>query len=52
MSNLQQYADYGIDYDAEYDSAVNAITSDAVVALMKAIMAQGNFIQVSISPAE
>lgn len=52
MSNLQQYADYGIDYDAAYDAAVNAVTSEAVVALVQAIIGQGNYIQVSISPAE
>ncbi|MBR5813885.1 MAG: insulinase family protein [Bacteroidaceae bacterium] len=52
MSNLQKYANYGIDYDAAYDAAVNAVTSDAVVAVMKSILEQSNFIQVSVSPAE
>ena len=40
------------DYDAAYESAVNAVTSEAVVELVKAIMAQGNFIQISLSPAQ
>ena len=52
MSNLQQYADYGIDYDAAYDAAVNTVTSEAVVALMQTVLGQGNFIQVSLSPAK
>ena len=52
MSNLQQYADYGIDYDAAYDAAVNAVTSEAVVALMQTVLGQGNFIQISLSPAK
>ena len=52
MSNLQKFAEYGIDYDAAYDAAVNAVTSEAVVELMQALLAQGNYIQVSISPAE
>ena len=52
MSNLQKFAEYGIDYDAAYDAAVNAVTSEAVVELMQALIAQGNYIQVSISPAE
>ncbi len=52
MSNLQEYADHGIDYDVEYESAVDAITSEAVVKLMKKIVGQKNFIQISISPAK
>ena len=52
LSNLKKYSDYEEDYDAAYESAVNAVTSEAVVALVKAIMAQGNFIQVSLSPAQ
>ena len=52
MANLQKFAEYGIDYDAAYDAAVNAVTSEAVVELMQALLSQGNYIQVSISPAE
>ena len=52
LSNLQKYAKDGIDYDAEYEAAVDAVTSEAVVELMKTILGQGNFIQVSLSPAQ
>ncbi len=52
FSSLMKYNDYGIDYDAEYEAAVNAITSEAVVGLLQSIIEQGNFIQVSLSPAE
>ena len=52
MSNLQKYAEYGFDYDAEYEAAVNAITSEAVVNLLQTILDQGNFIQISLTPAE
>ena len=52
LGNLKKYVEYGEDYDAAYDSAVSAVTSDAVVALVREIMSQGNFIQLSISPAE
>ena len=52
MANLQKFAEHGIDYDAAYDAAVNAVTSEAVVELMQALLSQGNYIQVSISPAE
>ena len=47
---LQKYAEYGIDYDTEYEAAVNAVTSEAVVELVKTILDDHNFIQVSISP--
>ncbi|MBR3906867.1 MAG: insulinase family protein [Bacteroidaceae bacterium] len=52
LSNLQKYAEYGFDYDAEYEAAVNAITSEAVVNLIQTILDQGNFIQISLTPAE
>ena len=47
---LQKYAEYGIDYDTEYEAAVNAVTSEAVVELVKTILDDHNFIQVSVSP--
>ena len=51
MNNLKMFANYGIDYDAAYDSAVNAVTSEAVVEIVQKILSQGNYIQVSNSPA-
>ena len=52
LSNLQKYVELGIDYDSEYEAAVNAITSEAVVNLIQTILDQGNFIQISLTPAE
>ena len=51
MNNLKMFANYGIDYDAAYDSAVNAVTSEAVVEIVQKILSQGNYIQVSNSPS-
>ena len=51
-SCLKKNVQYGEDYDAEYEAAVNAITSDSVVAVVKQLVEQGNFIQLTLSPAE
>ena len=47
---LKYYVNYGIDYDMEFESAVNSITSEAVVEAVRALTKDNNFIQVSISP--
>ena len=47
---LKNNMQYGEDYDAEYEAAVNTITSDAVVAVVKKLVEQGNFIQLTLSP--
>ena len=49
---LKSVNEYGVDHDAAYSSAVNAVTSEAVQNLIQTIIGQHNFIQVSISPAE
>ena len=49
---LKSANEYGVDHDAAYSSAVNAVTSEAVQNLIQTIIGQHNFIQVSISPAE
>ena len=49
-SCLKKNVQYGEDYDAEYEAAVNAITSDAIVAVVKQLVEQGNFIQLTLSP--
>ena len=52
LGNLQKYVDYGEDYDVKYEAAVDAITSDAVVAIMKKIVGEKNFVQLSLTPAK
>ncbi|MBO5499676.1 MAG: insulinase family protein [Bacteroidales bacterium] len=52
MSNLSQYYDYGIDYDAEYEDAVNSVTPEDVKTVLQAILAQNNLIEVTSAPKE
>ena len=52
MSNISQFCDYGIDYDAEYEEAVNSITPDDVKAVLQAILAQDNLIEITSAPKE
>ena len=52
MSNLSQYYDYGIDYDAEYEAAVNSVTPEDVKTVLQAILTQNNLIEVTSAPKE
>ena len=52
MNNLSQYIDYGIDYDAEYETAVNSLTAEDVKAVLQAVLAQNNLIKVTSAPKE
>ncbi len=52
MNNLSQYIDYGIDYDAEYEAAVNSLTAEDVKAVLQAVLAQNNLIKVTSAPKE
>ncbi len=49
-SNIYQYEKYGIDYDAEYEAALNSITPADVKAVLQAILAQNNLIEVTSAP--
>ena len=52
MNNLSQYYDYGIDYDKEYEEAVNSVTPADVKAVLQAVLAQNNFIEITSAPKE
>ena len=52
MGNLSQYYDYGIDYDAEYEDAVDSVTPEDVKAVLQAILAQNNLIEITSAPKE
>ncbi len=52
MSNISQYLDYGIDYDAEYEAAVNSVTPEDVKAVLQAVLAQNNLIEITSAPKE
>ena len=52
MNCLEENLQYGIDYDAEYEAALNAVTAEDIKSLLQAVFAQENFIQMMMSPAE
>ena len=52
LSALSENDDYGINYDAEYEEALNTVTAEDVKALLQAVLAQENFIQIMMFPEE
>ena len=52
MNALSHYAEYGEDYDALYEAAINSLTAKDIQTVLQAILAQGNFIEVTLAPAE
>ena len=52
MNALSHYAEYGEDYDALYETAINSLTAKDIQTMLQAILAQGNFIEVTLAPAE
>ena len=51
-SNISSYYNYGIDYDAEYEAAVNSVTPEDVKAVLQAVLAQNNLIEITSAPQE
>ncbi len=49
-SVIDEYYKFGIDYDAEYEAALNSITAADVQAVIKAVLDQNNLIQVKTTP--
>ena len=52
MNALSHYAEYGEDYDALYEAAINSLTAQDIQSVLQAILAQGNFIEVTLAPQE
>ena len=50
--NINSYYNHGIDYDAEYEAAVNSITPADVKAVLQAVLAQNNLIEITSAPKE
>ncbi len=51
-NNIREYYRHGIDYDAEYEAAVNSVTPEDVKAVLQAILAQNNLIEITSAPKE
>ena len=52
QSALGLNLDFGIDYDAEYEAALKAVTAEDIKTLLQAVLAQDNFIQIVLAPQE
>ena len=51
-SVLDLNRDFKIDYDQEYETALNGVTAEDVKALLQAVLAQNNFTQIVLAPQE
>ena len=51
MGCLQHWYEYGIDKDAEYEAALNALTPEDVKAALQELLSQGNVINIASFPA-
>ena len=52
LSALNHYYEYGVDYDKEYEAAINSVTPEDVKNILQAVLAQKNFIEVTLAPQE
>ena len=52
MSCLNTWVEQGINYDAEYEEAINTLTAEDVKAALQELLSQGNVINIASYPAE
>ena len=52
MNCLQTWNEHGINYDVEYEEAVNTLTPEDIKAALQEILAQGNVITITSFPEE
>ena len=52
LSCLETWNEEGIDYDAEYEEALNTLTAEDVKAALQELLSQGNVINIASFPAE
>ena len=50
-NNIELYLTYGVDRDAAYEAAVNNLTKETIQATLQEILAQDNFIELVMKPA-
>ncbi len=51
-NNVHKFNEYGIDYDAEYEAAVNSLTPADVKAALQAVLSQNNLIEIKSAPQQ
>ena len=52
LGALNHYYEYGVDYDKEYEAAINSVTPEDIKNILQAILAENNFIEVTLTPQE
>ena len=52
LSALNHYYEYGVDYDKEYEAAINSVTPEDIKNILQAILAENNFREVTLTPQE
>jgi zinc protease len=52
QSAIDLNLEFGIDYDKEYEAALNTVTAEDIKTLLQAVLAQNNFIQIVLAPQE
>ena len=52
LSAMNHYYEYGVDYDKEYEAAINSVTPEDIKKLLQAVLAENNFIEVTLAPQE
>ena len=52
MNCFLTWFDHGVDYDAEYENAINTLTPEDVKAAVQDVLSQGNVINIASFPAE
>ena len=50
LYNLKYFYEYGIDYDKEYEAAIDKINAENIKAAISDIVSQDNFIEIMMSP--
>ena len=50
MNTLDDWYEFGINSDAEYEAAVNSITAEDIKIVLQAILAQGNLVEIVSAP--
>ena len=52
LNCLNTWVEQGINYDAEYEDAINTLTAEDVKAALQELLSQGNVISIASYPAE
>ena len=52
LSCLNTWVEQGINYDVEYEEAINTLTAEDVKAALQELLSQGNVINIASFPAE